>query len=77
MRKVVVSEFVSLDGVMENPQWTIQFRSEETKQFKFDELKASDALLLGRETYVNFAAAWPNLIEQEGEYGRMMNGYPK
>ncbi|WP_062231889.1 dihydrofolate reductase family protein [Fictibacillus sp. FJAT-27399] len=77
MRKVVVSVFVSLDGVMENPQWTVQFRSEETKQFKLDELKASGALLLGRETYVNFAAAWPNLIEQEGEYGRMMNDYPK
>ncbi|WJH35694.1 hypothetical protein N6H14_06910 [Paenibacillus sp. CC-CFT747] len=38
-----------------------------SKQFKFDELKASGALLLGRETYVNFAAAWPSLIEQEGD----------
>jgi dihydrofolate reductase len=81
MRKIVVSEFVSLDGVMENPAWTFQFGTEEhTKEqnkFKFDELKASDALLLGRVTYDGFAAAWPNMIEQTGEYGVMMNDYPK
>jgi dihydrofolate reductase len=77
MRKVVVSEFVSLDGVMEDPQWTFQFGSEEQQKFKFDELKASDALLLGRVTYDGFAAAWPHMIEQTGEYGEMMNGYPK
>jgi dihydrofolate reductase len=77
MRKVVVSEFVSLDGVMEDPQWTFQFESKEQDKFKFDELKASDALLLGRVTYDGFAAAWPNMIEQTGEYGEMMNGYPK
>jgi dihydrofolate reductase len=77
MRKVVVSEFVSLDGVMEDPQWTFQFGSKEQEKFKFDELKASDALLLGRVTYDDFAAAWPNMVEQTGEYGEMMNGYPK
>jgi dihydrofolate reductase len=77
MRKVVVSEFVSLDGVMEDPQWTFQFGSEEQDKFKFDELKASDALLLGRVTYDGFAAAWPNMVEETGEYGEWMNGYPK
>lgn len=78
MRKVVVSEFVSLDGVMADPHlWTFQFGSEAQQLFKFDELKASDALLLGRVTYDGFAAAWPNMIEQTGEYGRMMNDYPK
>ncbi|WP_276356127.1 dihydrofolate reductase family protein [Cohnella caldifontis] len=77
MRKVVVSEFVSLDGVMEDPQWTFQFGSEEQQQFKYEELKASDALLLGRVTYDGFAAAWPNMLEQTGEYGQWMNGYPK
>ena len=46
MRKLVVSEFVSLDGIVEDPRWTFQFESEERNQFKFDELAASDALLL-------------------------------
>ena len=86
MRKVVVSEFVSLDGVMEDPGRTFQqFGSEEQERFKFAELAASDALLLGRVTYEGFAAAWPNMMDQyEGprreelkEYADMMNGYPK
>ena len=77
MRKIVVSEFLSLDGVMENPNWTWPFHTDEQQKFKFDELKASDALLLGRVTYEGFAAAWPNMIEQTGEYGAMMNNYPK
>jgi len=77
MRKVVVSEFVSLDGVVEEPMWTFQFSGEEQDKFKFDELAASDALLLGRVTYEGFAAAWPQMAEQTGEYGAMMNGYPK
>jgi dihydrofolate reductase len=78
MRKVVVSEFVSLDGVMEDPHlWTFQFGSEEQNHFKFAEMKTSDALLLGRVTYEGFAAAWPNMIEQTGEYGVWMNDYPK
>jgi dihydrofolate reductase len=85
VRKVVASEFVSLDGVMEDPSWTFQFSSEEQEKFKFDELAASDALLLGRITYDGFAAAWPNMMEQYrgprleelGEYADMMNGYPR
>jgi dihydrofolate reductase len=85
MRKVVVTEFVSLDGVMEDPGWTFQFGSEEQERFKFAELAASDALLLGRVTYEGFAAAWPNMMDQYegprraelGEYADMMNGYPK
>jgi dihydrofolate reductase len=85
VRKVIVSEFVSLDGVVEDPRWTFQFMSEERENFKFDELSASDALLLGRVTYEGFAAAWPHMMEQyEGPrpdelqgYADMMNGYPK
>lgn len=77
MRKIVVTEFVSLDGVMEDPRWTFPFGSGEQEQFKFDELKAADALLLGRVTYEGFAAAWPNMLEQTGEFGLMMNNYPK
>lgn len=85
MRKVVVTEFVSLDGVVEDPGWTFQFAGEEQENFKFDELSAADALLLGRATYEGFAAAWPNMMEhyegprraELGEYAGMMNGYPK
>jgi dihydrofolate reductase len=87
VRKVVVSEFVSLDGVIEDPGgsgesdrggWSFQAnRGEEGDQFKFDELAAADALLLGRLTYEGFASAWPQLEEQTGEYGAWMNGYPK
>jgi dihydrofolate reductase len=85
MRKLVASEFVSLDGVMEDPRWTFQFGSEEQEEFKFDELFASDALLLGRVTYEGFAAAWPDMMEQyEGprrealqEFTDRMNSLPK
>ena len=85
MRKVVVSEFVSLDGVMEDPSWESPFRGEEQEKFKFDELAAADALLLGMKTYEGFAAAWPDMMEHYegprrealGEYTDMMNGYPK
>ncbi len=77
MRKLVVSEFVSLDGVVEDPGWSLQFSGEEQNKFKFDELAAADALLLGRKTYEGFAAAWPQMEEQTGEYGAWMNGYPK
>ena len=86
MRRVIVSEFVLLDGVMEAPEtWTLQFGSEEQERYKFDELAAADALLLGRTTYEGFAAAWPGMMDQYegprraklGEYAAMMNGYPK
>ncbi|HEX6710554.1 MAG TPA: dihydrofolate reductase family protein [Rubrobacter sp.] len=77
MRKLVVSEFVSLDGVVEDPSWSFPFESEEKDRFKFDELAATDALLLGRVTYEGFAAAWPQMEEETGEYGAWMNGYPK
>ncbi|HVD44378.1 MAG TPA: dihydrofolate reductase family protein [Rubrobacter sp.] len=77
MRKLVVSEFISLDGVVEGPSWTFQFESEDRDQYKFDELAAADALLLGRVTYEGFADAWPQMEEQTGEYGAWMNGYPK
>ena len=68
MRKIIVSEFVSLDGVMEGPGphddfkhsgWTVPYMGEEIGKFKFDELFASDALLLGQVTYAGFAKFWP------------------
>ena len=94
MRNVIVSEFVTLDGVMEDPGgaegfehggWSIRLSSEEQQRFKFDELAAADALLLGRTTYEGFAAAWPGMMEgydgpgraELQDYAYMMNSYPK
>jgi dihydrofolate reductase len=87
VRRVIVSEFVSLDGVIEDPGGAGQFdrggwsfrseRGPEGDKFKDDELAEADALLLGRVTYEGFAAAWPQMEEQTGDYGARMNGYPK
>jgi dihydrofolate reductase len=84
MGKIVVTEFVSLDGVMEDPGgaedfkyggWTFEIpRGDEGDQFKLDETMASDALLLGRVTYEGFAAAWPS---REGEFADKFNNMPK
>ncbi len=77
MRKVVVSEYVTLDGVMEAPdKWSFQFWTDEGASFKFDELFASGALLLGRVTYQGFAAAWPSMKDEEG-FADRMNNIPK
>jgi dihydrofolate reductase len=85
MSKIVVSEFVSLDGVMEDPGgaegfkhggWTFQFSSAEQEQWKGAELFHADALLLGRRTYQAFAAAWPAMTGT-GAYGERMNSLPK
>lgn len=76
MTRIVVTEFASLDGVMEEPRWTFQFkRGPEGDKFKYDELFASDALLLGRVTYQGFAEAWPNM--NDDEFGQRMNTIPK
>lgn len=58
-RRVVVSEFVSLDGVMESPSWTAPYWNDEIAAFKGEETDAAEALLLGRVTYEMFAAVWP------------------
>src|SRR5690348_12489158 len=85
MRKIVVSEYVTLDGVMEDPGgaegfkyggWTFQFGGSDQQQYKFEELFQADALLLGRRTYQGFAAAWPTM-PGTGEYGERMNSLPK
>ena len=75
MRKVIVSEFVSLDGVAENPAWTFQFGSAEQEKYKFDELFACDALLLGRVTYQGFAAAWPESEDEGAPYFNNVRKY--
>jgi hypothetical protein len=59
MRKVIASEYVSLDGIMEDPAWTAPYWADDIATFKHDELFASHALLLSRVTYKGFAQAWP------------------
>jgi dihydrofolate reductase len=76
MRRIVVTEFVSLDGVIEEPRWTFDFdRGEEGGQFKLDELFGAEALLLGRVTYQGFAAAWPSM--DGDDFGKRMNSIHK
>lgn len=86
MGKLVVTEFVSLDGIIEDPGgaegtrqggWTFRFPAPEGQQYKFEELQASDVQLLGRVTYEGFAAAWPGLEEAAGDFARRMNAMPK
>src|SRR5436309_15961052 len=85
MRKIIVSEYVTLDGVMEDPGgaegfkhggWSFGFGGADQQQYKFEELFKADALLLGRRTYEGFAAAWPNM-PGTGAYGERMNSLPK
>jgi dihydrofolate reductase len=84
MGQIVVTEFVSLDGVFEDPGgsenykhggWSFQFdRGDDGNRFKLDEALASDALLLGRVTYQGFADAWPS---RTGEFADKFNSMPK
>ncbi|SRR5450759_1068680 len=85
MRKLVVTEYVTLDGVMEDPGgsegtkhggWSFQFWNQKAAKVKPDELFASDALLLGRVTYQGFAKAWPSMTDELG-FADRMNGLPK
>ncbi len=76
MTRIVVTEFVSLDGVMEEPRWTFDFdRGKEGDQFKYEELFDAESLLLGRVTYQGFAAAWPNMGGDD--FGQRMNNVHK
>ena len=79
MRRIVVSTYVTLDGVFEEPAWSAPYWSDEAQKFARDQLWESDALLLGRTTYEEFASAWPTEehIEAEGEFAERMNSYPK
>jgi dihydrofolate reductase len=84
MRRVIASEYLTLDGVMEAPGsedslgdrggWSFLYSSDEAAAFKFAEVMASDALLLGRATYDIFAASWP---ARTGEFADRMNRLPK
>ena len=77
MRKVVVSEFVTLDGVIEAPdQWQFPFWNDATGEFKDEELRAADAQLLGRVTFEAFAASWPAIKDDTG-FAERFNSMPK
>lgn len=75
MRKVIVTEFLSLDGVMENPGWTMPYWNDDIAKFKGEESLASDALLLGRVTYQGFAAAWPDSKDEGADYFNNVRKY--
>jgi dihydrofolate reductase len=84
MGKIVITEFISLDGVVEDPGgsedfkyggWSFELsRGDEGDKFKVDETMGSDALLLGRKTYEGFADAWP---QRDGEFADKFNNMPK
>jgi dihydrofolate reductase len=84
MGRIVVTEFISLDGVVEDPGgaedfkyggWSFEFdRGDEGNKFKLDEALEAEALLLGRKTFEGFAAAWPS---REGEFADKLNTMPK
>jgi dihydrofolate reductase len=86
MGKIVVTEFISLDGVIEDPGgaedyrhggWTFEIeRGQEGDKFKLEELQEAEAQLLGRVTYEGFAAAWPKM-EDEAGFATKMNAMPK
>jgi dihydrofolate reductase len=84
MGNIVATEFISLDGVIEDPGgsenfahggWSFEFnRGQDGDRFKLDEARDSDALLLGRTTYEGFADAWPS---REGDFADKFNSMPK
>jgi dihydrofolate reductase len=85
MRRVVAAEYVTVDGVMQDPGgvgeieeggWSNPYFDDDLAKYQSDQLFASDALLLGRVTYEGFAAAWPSMEESEGEFAVRMNSLP-
>jgi dihydrofolate reductase len=87
MRKLIAAEFLTLDGVMEAPGsadttlperrgWSEPYMTEEIGKIILDQMDASDALLLGRKTYQDFAAFWPS-VPDEDPFGKKMNSFAK
>ncbi|MBO9610134.1 MAG: dihydrofolate reductase family protein [Paenibacillaceae bacterium] len=85
MRKIIVSEFLTLDGIMEDPGgaegsahggWSFPFANEQYLAYKVEEIFSCDALLLGRVTYQGFAGAWPSRTDEHG-FADRMNSLPK
>jgi dihydrofolate reductase len=86
MRKLVVAEYITLDGVMQDPGgvgeiplggWSRAYFNDQLARYQHDQLFASDALLLGRKTFDGFAAAWPTMETTEGDFAVRMNTLPK
>jgi dihydrofolate reductase len=86
MRRLVAAEYVTIDGVMQDPGgvgeierggWSSPYWNDELAKYQTDQLFGSDALLLGRKTFTGFAAAWPGAEETEGEFAVRMNNLPK
>ena len=86
MGKLVVTEFITLDGIIEDPGgsegtahggWSFRHHADEGQAFKGKELERADAQLLGRVTYEGFAAAWPAMEETAGDFAKKMNTMPK
>ncbi len=65
MGKLVVTSFLSLDGVIENPTWTLKYWNDEIAAFKGEETSAGEPILLGRVTYEGFAASWPHRTDED------------
>jgi dihydrofolate reductase len=85
MRRIVITEFISADGVIEDPGgsentphggWSFKYSSDEQMKYKLDETMGHDALLLGRVTYAGFAEAWPGRTDEVG-FADKMNSMPK
>lgn len=75
MRRIIVSTYVTLDGVIEAPQkWSLTYFDEEAAKFASEQLFAADALLIGRETYESFAEAWPS---RTGDFADKINSMAK
>jgi dihydrofolate reductase len=86
MRKLVAAEYITIDGVMQDPGgvgeielggWSTAAFNDELARYQHDQLFASDALLLGRKTFEGFVAAWPSKEEIEGDFAVRMNTLPK
>jgi dihydrofolate reductase len=85
MRRIVVTEFISADGVIEDPGgaegyrhggWTFKFNDPVGMKYKLDETMDHEAMLLGRVTYEGFAKAWPGMTDEVG-FADKMNSMPK
>lgn len=77
MGRIVAVEYVTLDGVFEEPAWSGPYFNDELGAWQAKNLQEADALLLGRRTYEGFKAAWPGMEAGTGDFGRKMNGMPK
>jgi dihydrofolate reductase len=78
MRRIIASELISLDGVMESPErWSFQFHNDEMAEANRAEMAASDAMLLGRVTYQEFASYWPYQNSAEQPFTDYLNNTPK